>query len=111
MIYADFESILVAEDNGKQNPNESYQKYVACSYGHKLVCVDDTFSMPFKSYLAKDVVYNFISSIVEESKYCSDVIKNILTRNLWWLKTTMKILRILLNIESVIMIIIMVMLK
>ena len=82
MIYADFESILVAEDNGKQNPNESYQKYVACSYGHKLVCVDDTFSMPFKSYLAKDVVYNFISSIVEESKYCSDVIKNILTRNL-----------------------------
>ena len=42
MIYADFESILVAEDNGKQNPNDFYQIYVACSYGHKLVCVDDT---------------------------------------------------------------------
>ena len=24
MIYADFESILVPEDNWKQNPNESY---------------------------------------------------------------------------------------
>ena len=24
MIYADFESILVPEDNGKQNPNETY---------------------------------------------------------------------------------------
>ena len=24
MIYADFESILVPEDNGKQNPNDSY---------------------------------------------------------------------------------------
>ena len=24
MIYADFESILVPEDNGKQNPSESY---------------------------------------------------------------------------------------
>ena len=24
MIYADFESILVPKDNGKQNPNESY---------------------------------------------------------------------------------------
>ena len=24
MIFADFESILVPEDNGKQNPNESY---------------------------------------------------------------------------------------
>ena len=48
MIYVDFESILVHEDNGKQNPNESYtnkyQKHVACSYGYKLVCVDDKFS-------------------------------------------------------------------
>ena len=36
------------EDNGKQNPNESYtikyQKHVACSYGYKLVCVDHKFS-------------------------------------------------------------------
>ena len=51
MIYADLESILVPEDNGKQNPNESYtnkyQKHVACSYGYKLVCVDDKFSTPF----------------------------------------------------------------
>ena len=31
MIYADFESILVPEDNGKQNPNESYTKY---NYGY-----------------------------------------------------------------------------
>ena len=36
MIYADFESILVPEDNGKQNPNESYTnkyQHVDCSYG------------------------------------------------------------------------------
>ena len=37
MIYADFESILVLEDYGRQNPSESYtnkyQKHVACSYG------------------------------------------------------------------------------
>ena len=26
MIYADFESILVQKDDGKQNPDESYQK-------------------------------------------------------------------------------------
>ena len=42
-IYADFESILVPEDNGKQNPKESYtnkyQKHIACSCGCKLVCV------------------------------------------------------------------------
>ena len=79
MIYADFESILVHEDNGKQNPNTSYtnkyQKHVACSYGYKLVCVNDEFSKPFKSYFGKDAVYNFIRGMIEESKYCVEVIK------------------------------------
>ena len=53
MIYADFESILVSEENGKQNPNEfntnKYQKHITRSYGYKLVCFDDKFSKPFKS--------------------------------------------------------------
>ena len=54
VIYADFESILVPENNGKKNPEEfftnKYQKHIACSYGYKLVCVDDKFSKPFKTY-------------------------------------------------------------
>ena len=41
MIYADFESIIVPEDKGKQNPEESYtnkyQKHVASSNGYELV--------------------------------------------------------------------------
>ena len=86
MIYADFESILVPEDNGKQNPSVSctnrYQKHVSCNYGYKLVCVDDKFSKSFKSYLGKDVVYNFISSMVEKSKYCSDVMKKYFNKEL-----------------------------
>ena len=77
MIYEDFESIPVPEYNGKQNPNESYtnkyQKHVACSY--KLVCVNDKFSKTLKSYLGENPVYNFLSSIIEENKYCSDVMK------------------------------------
>ena len=52
-IYADFESILVPKNNGNQNPEESYtnkyQKHVACSYGYKLICVDDKFSKLFKT--------------------------------------------------------------
>ena len=64
------------------SPILTYQKHVACSYGYKLVCVDDKCSEPFKSYLGEDAVYNFISSVTEESKYCSDVMKNILTNNL-----------------------------
>ena len=73
MIYVDFASIPVPEDKGKQNPNESYtnkyQKHVAYSYGYKLVWVDDKFIKAFKSYLDKDALYNFISNMIEESKY------------------------------------------
>ena len=76
-IYADFESILVPEDNEKQNPRESYtnkyQKHFAFGYGYELVCIDDKFSKPCKTYLDKDAVYNFINNMIEESKYCSDV--------------------------------------
>ena len=54
MIYADFDNILVPEDNGKQNSIDfyvnKYQKHIVCCYGNKLVCVDDKFSKPFKSY-------------------------------------------------------------
>ena len=69
IIYADFESILVSEDNGKPDPEESYknkyQKHITFSYGYKLVCVDDKFSKPFKTYSGEDVVYNFIKSMIE----------------------------------------------
>ena len=79
MIYAYFESILVPNDNGKQYSSESctnkYQKHVACSYGYKLVCVDDKFSKPFKSYLGADAVSNFINDMVEESKYYTEIMK------------------------------------
>ena len=60
MIYADFESISRPENNGKQNLNEShankYQKHIACSFDYKLLCIDGTFSKPFKSYLAEDAL-------------------------------------------------------
>ena len=86
LIYADFESILVPEGNGKQNRDESYtnkyQKHFACSYCYKLVYADDKFSKPFKSCLGKDAVYNFINSMVEENKYCSDLMKKHFNREL-----------------------------
>ena len=79
IIYADFWKYLMPEINGKQNPEESYtnkyQKHITCSYGYKLVCVDDKFSKPFKIYLGEDAVYNFINSMIEGSQYCSDAVK------------------------------------
>ena len=90
IFYADSESILVPEENGKENPNESYtnkyQKHVACSYGYELVYVDDKFSKPFKSYLGEDAVYNFISSMIEKNKYCSDVMKKHFNKELFMAK-------------------------
>ena len=67
------------EDNGKQNPEESYtnnyQRHIASIYGYKLLCVDDKFSKLFKIYLGKDAVYMFIDIMIEVSKYCSEVMK------------------------------------
>ena len=68
IIYADFKSILVPGKNEKKNPNESYtdkyQKHIACCYVYKLVRVEDKFSKPFKTYLGKDAIYNFINSMI-----------------------------------------------
>ena len=40
--------------------SKKYQKHVVCSYGYKLVFVDDKFGKPFKSQWDKDTSYNFI---------------------------------------------------
>ena len=79
--------MLVPEDNGNQNPEEShtnkYQKHITCNYSYKLEYVD-MFSTPFKTYLGEDAVYNFINGMIEESQYYSEVIiKHILTKNLY----------------------------
>ena len=46
MIYPSFESIIVPENNGKQNPNESYtkkiQKHVACSHSYLVRLLNHT---------------------------------------------------------------------
>ena len=117
IIYSDFESILVPEDNWKQDLEESYtnkyQKHIAWSYGCKLVCVDDKFSKTFKAYLDEDAVYNFINSIIKESKYCSEVIKKHFNKELVMTKENNADCKnwTILNVRSVAMIILIMMLK
>ena len=60
---------------------KAINQYVLCSYGYKLVYVNDKFSKLFKSYLGEDAVYNYISSMIEESKY-SDVMKKHFNKDL-----------------------------
>ena len=60
IIYADFKSKI--QDSLKQTKIKTY-----CCYGYKSVFVGDKFSQPFHFYS--------INSMMEESKYCSDVMK------------------------------------
>ena len=72
-----------------------YQKHIASSHGHKLVCVDAKFS---KSFLVADALYNFFNSMIKESKYCSDLMKKHFTKEL---VMTVKMLQILRNLRNV----------
>ena len=64
MIYEDFESTLVLEDNEKKIPDESYtnkyQKHVVFSYVYKLLCVDDKFRLG----LLSRILVKHLNSIV-----------------------------------------------
>ena len=61
-----------------------------------MVCVDDKFSKPFKSYLSEDAVNNFIDFMIEESKYCTDITKKHFNKELMMVNM-MKILKTLLR--------------
>ena len=78
---------------------------------YKLVCVDNKFSKTFKTYLGKDAVYNFISNIVEESKYCIEVMKKDFSKEIVMTKEDNEDFRTLLNIGSVTMIMLRIMSK
>ena len=47
-----------------------------------MLCVNDKFRKPFKSCLGEDAVHNFINSVIEESKYCSDMMKKYFNKEL-----------------------------
>ena len=51
LIYADLECFPVSEDNGKQNPEESYMSLYSQLW---------IFSKSFKSCLGEDVAYNLL---------------------------------------------------
>ena len=44
-------------------------------FGYNSTCIDGQFSKPFKACL-EDAAHMFITNMIEESKYCSHVIKN-----------------------------------
>ena len=91
---------------GKQNPNESYtskyQEHVAFSHDYKLLCADDKFNKPFKSYLGEDVVCNFKESMVKESKCCSEVTKKHCKKKLVITKNDKDDFKMMLKLEIIV---------
>ena len=68
-------------------------------------------SKTFKSYLGEDVAYNIISSMVEESKFCTVIMKNHFNKEIVMTKEDDEDLKALPNAGIVIMIMLQVLLR
>ena len=58
------------------------QIHVPCGFGYKVVCIDDRFTKDVVIYRERGCVDKFIHAILDEFKYCKNVIKNHFNKNL-----------------------------
>ena len=80
VIYADFEAITEKIQGCGQNNDssytEAYQKHTDCGYGYKVVCrYDDKYTKPINIYRGEKAVYKFMEKMLEEVKYCKNIMK------------------------------------
>ena len=58
---------MASTDNISFDPNTKIHKdHIVCSCDFKLVCVDDRYSKPYKTYFGKDAIDKFLNDIVKE---------------------------------------------
>ena len=83
-IYADFECLLKNVDIGINIDCFSYttKYHIPCSFGYKLVCIDDKFSKDVVLYRGKNVVVKFIQSIFNEYSCYKNIMKKRFNKNL-----------------------------
>ena len=80
VIYADFEAITEKIQGCRQNNDssytEAYQKHTDCGYGYKVVCCyDDKYTKPINIYRGVKAVNKFMEKMLEEVKYCKNIMK------------------------------------
>ena len=80
VIYADFEAITEKISgclpNDSKSYTEAYQKHTDCGFGYKVVCCyDDKYSQPLKIYRGEKAVYTFLECMLDEVKYCKNIMK------------------------------------
>ena len=78
VIYADFESLLLSKvDEGGEAPSGAFQEHIACRFSYKVVCsFDDKYSKPLQGNRGNDIVYDFLTSILDEERRCKYIMKN-----------------------------------
>ena len=87
VIYADFEAITkkvqgcelseeMKEDKDSRSYTEAYQTHEDCGSSYKVVCCyDDKYSKDICIYRGENAVYIFMEQMLEEVKYCKDIIR------------------------------------
>ena len=61
---------------------KKYQNHIPCGFAYKVVCIDDRFTKDIVIYRGKDCVNKFITAMLEEYEYCSNVMKEYFNKNL-----------------------------
>ncbi|KAL9979619.1 hypothetical protein ACROYT_G017302 [Oculina patagonica] len=62
--------------NDDKSYTEAYQKHTDCGYGYKVVCCyDDKYTKPVQTYRGEKAVYKFMEKMLDEVKYCKQVMK------------------------------------
>ena len=77
VIHISFECALVpSTDNSyKGSDIEKYQNHIVWSYCYKLICLDELYCKPYKTYFGEDAMAKFSNNIINESKYFRRVIE------------------------------------
>ena len=80
VIYADFEAITEkifgCQPNNDKSYTEAYQKHTDCGCGYKVICCyDDKYTKPVQIYRGEKAVYKFMEMMLEEVKYCKNIVK------------------------------------
>ena len=81
-IYAGFECNLQDTEIYEGSCTKKYHDHVPCSYGYKIVCIDDRFNKPIVVYRGENAAYEFIKTILEEYKYSKNIMRKHFNKNL-----------------------------
>ena len=73
-IYTDSECLLKRVNITKGEYTKLYQTHIPNSIGAKLVCIDNKFTLPTKSFTGSNSIKEFINWVFEQKKYYKQII-------------------------------------